>query len=169
MRPSNSFAASAFHVAAIHFMKTIIIAVLMFATAFLAQARLMRTWTYQELFDQADLVVIAKPAATQDTGEQAVLPNIAPEVRVTGLSTDFDVGVVMKGDKSLKKFVLHHYRLTNPKELMMNGPSLASFDPKAYSRFLLFLHRESDGRYAPISGQTDPMCFSIMKVDGVAL
>jgi hypothetical protein len=149
-------------------MKTIIITVLMLATACLAQARLMRSWTYQELFDQADLVVIAKPVATQDTSEQAVLPNIAPDVHVIGLSTDFDIAVVMKGDKSMKKFILHHYRLANSKELMDNGPSLASFDLKAYSRSLLFLHRESDGRYSPVSGQTDPASFSILKIDGVA-
>jgi hypothetical protein len=149
-------------------MKTMIIAALMFATAFLVQARLMRSWTYQELFDQADLVVISKPVATQDTSEQATLPNIAPDVHVIGLSTDFDVSVVMKGDESLKKFILHHYRLANPKELMMNGPHLASFDLKAYSRYLLFLHRESDGRYSPVSGQTDPESFSVLKVDGAA-
>jgi hypothetical protein len=149
-------------------MKTIIIAALMLATGFFAQARLMRSWTYQEMFDQADLVVIAKPAGTHDTSEQAVLPNIAPDAHVIGLSTDFDVSVVMKGDKSTKKFVLHHYRLANPKELMMNGPSLASFDPKVYSRFLLFLQREPDGRYSPVSGPTDPALFSILKVDGVA-
>jgi hypothetical protein len=149
-------------------MKTTIIAVLMLATGFLAQARLMRSWSYQELFDQADIVVIAKPVATQDTSEQAVLPDIAPDVHVVGLSTDFDASVVMKGDKSMKKFVLHHYRLANPKESMDNGPSLAFFEPKTYSRFLLFLHRESDGRYAPVSGQTDPTSFSILKIDGVA-
>lgn len=149
-------------------MKTILIALLMLSTVFLAQARLMRTWTYQELFDQADLVVIAKPVAMQDTSEQAVLPNIAPDVHVVGLSTGFDVRAVMKGDKSIKKFVLHHYRLANPKELMMNGPCLASFDPKEYSRFLLFLHRESDGRYSPVSGQTDPALFSILKLVSAA-
>jgi hypothetical protein len=148
-------------------MKTITIAILMLATTFLAQARLVRLWPSQELFDQADLVVIAKPVATQDTSEQAVLPDITPDVHVVGLSTDFDVSVVMKGDKSTKKLVLHHYRLANPKELMLDGPSLASFDSKAHSQFLLFLHRESDGRYSPVSGQTDPAIFSILKV-GVA-
>jgi len=74
----------------------------------------------------------------------------------------------MKGDKSMKKFVLHHYRPANSKELMDNGPSLASFDPKAYSRFLLFLHRESDGVIRRFLGRLDPASFSILKIDGVA-
>jgi len=128
----------------------------------------MRSWSYQELYDQADLVVIAKPISTQDTTEAAVLPNIAPDVHVVGLSTEFEISVVMKGDKSLKKCVLHHYRLANPKELMMNGPMLAAFDPKQYTRYLIFLHREDDGRYSPVSGQTDPATFSVLKLEGAA-
>ena len=149
-------------------MKKIITGFLILATTLATQARIMRSWSYQELFDQADLVVIAKPISSQDTTEQALLPNIAPDMHVIGLSTEFDLSVVMKGDKSLKKLFLHHYRLTNPKQLMMNGPSLASFDTKQYSRYLLFLHREADGRYSPVSGQTDPAMFSILKLEGVA-
>ena len=34
----------------------------MFATALLAEARLMRSWSYQELYDTADLVVVASPS-----------------------------------------------------------------------------------------------------------
>jgi len=140
-------------------MKRIITGFLILTAALLAQARKMRSWSYQEVYDQADLVVIAKPISTQDASEKAVLPNISPDVHVVGLSTEFAISVVMKGDKSLKKCVLHHYRLTNPKEMMINGPMLASFDPKQQPRFLLFLHQEADGRYAPVSGQTDPQCF----------
>ena len=149
-------------------MKTVTAIFLILASAFSAQARLMRTWSYQELFDQADLVVIAKPVSTQETTERATLPNISPDVHVVGLSTEFDICVVMKGDNRVKKATLHHYRLADPKELMMNGPNLASFDPKQYARFLLFLHREPDGRYAPVSGQTDPALFSVLKLEGIA-
>jgi hypothetical protein len=149
-------------------MKKIIAALLIVTMTLLAEARLVRTWSYQELYDQADLVVIAKPALIQDTSEQTVLPNIAPDVHVIGLSTDFNISVVMKGDKSLRTLVLHHYRLANPKELMLNGPELATFDPKQYTRFLLFLHREADGRYSPVSGQTDPAGSSVLKLEGDA-
>ena len=149
-------------------MKTIITTLLILTTAHLAHARLMRSWSCQELYDQADLVVIAKPVSTQDTAEKATLPNIAPNVHVVGLSTEFEISVVMKGDKSMKKATLHHYRLADPKQLMMNGPSLASFDSKQPARFLLFLHRETDGRYSPVSGQTDPTLFSILKLEGIA-
>ena len=149
-------------------MKRIITGFLILTAALLAQARKMRCWSYQEVYDQADLVVIAKPISTQDASEKAVLPNISPDVHVVGLSTEFATSVVMKGDKSLKKCVLHHYRLTNPKEMMINGPMLASFDPKQQPRFLLFLHQEADGRYAPVSGQTDPTMFSVQNLEGAA-
>jgi len=149
-------------------MKKLISGILVLATVLLAQAREMKTWSYQELYDQADLVVIARNLSTQDTTEKAVLPNISPDVPVVGLSSDFDVRVVMKGDKGLKKLVLHHYRLANPEAGLIDGPQLASFDAKQSARFLLFLHRESDGRYSPVSGQTDPALFSIVKLNGYA-
>src|SRR5438552_17370373 len=114
-------------------MKTIITGFLILAAALLAQAREMRSWSYQELYDQADLVVIAKPISAQDASEKAVLPNIAPNVHVVGLSTQFDISVVIKGDKHLKRCVLRHFRLTNPKEIMINGPMLASFDPEHHT------------------------------------
>lgn len=134
----------------------------------MAQARLMNSWSYQELYDQSDLVVIAKPISTQDTAEKATLPNISPDVHVVGLSTEFDISLVMKGDRSTKKATLHHYQLADPKQLMINGPRLATFDPKQYTRYLLFLHLEADGRYSPVSGQTDPAMFSVVKLEGVA-
>lgn len=149
-------------------MKKILACLLIVTAALLVQARTMRTWSYQELYDQADLVAIAKAISTQDITEEAVLPNIAPDVHVVGLSSEFDISVVMKGDRSIKKATLHHYRLDDPKQLVMNGPNLATFDPKQHTRFLLFLHREADGRYSPVSGQTDPTLFSVVKLEGVA-
>lgn len=149
-------------------MKNIIPVFLILATALAAQARLMKNWSYKELYDQSDLVVIAKSISNQDTGEKAKLPNISPDVHVFGVSTEFDVSLVMKGDKSVKKVTLHHYRLADPKQLMINGPSLATFDPTQHTRYLLFLHRDDDGRYSPVSGQTDPAMFSVLKLEGVA-
>ena len=128
----------------------------------------MKSWSYQELYDQSDLVVIAKPISTQDTTEKATLPNISPDVHVIGLSTEFDISLVMKGDNISKKTTLHHFLLADPKQLMINGPRLASFDPKQHTRYLLFLHREADGRYSPVSGQTDPASVSIVKLEGIA-
>lgn len=148
--------------------KLLPIVILILATT-IAQARIVRMWSYQELYDQSDLIVIAKHISTEDTGEQAVLPNISPDVDVVGVSSKFAVFLVLKGDHSLKSLVLHHYRLSHeiPNYPTVNGPMLAYFDSdKLTKQFLLFLRREPDGRYAPVSGQTDPRDTSIFRLGG---
>ena len=124
----------------------------------------MESWTYERLFAQADFVAIASPQPSKDTKEEGKLPN-GPLWDVVGVETVFDINVVLKGDKDLKKCVLHHYRLKNPNEPIYNGPSFALFGGKKWQSYLLFLTRESDGRYAPVSGQTDPATFSILRID----
>jgi hypothetical protein len=149
-------------------MKIITVTLLILATICVAHARPFTLWSYQELYDKADLVIIAKPISIQDTVEKTTLSDI-PDVHVVGLSTEFKIRVVMKGDKSLKKATLHHYRIADPKEELINGPRLISFDPKQQlsTRFLLFLHLERDGRYSPVAGQTDPG-ISVLKLTGAA-
>jgi hypothetical protein len=126
-------------------------------------ARVVRTWSYQELLDKSDLVVIATPTATNDTKEHIGLPgyNIQP---VIGVETKFEVSAVLKGDKSLKILVLHHYRADAIK--VPNGPGFVSFDPAKERTFLLFLVREADGRYAPAFGQIDPRLCGINVLGG---
>lgn len=148
--------------------KRILAPLLLLVVPLVSNARLMRAWTYQEMFDKADLVVIARPLATKDTTEKAGLPPFGPHVEVIGLSTEFEARTVMKGDKAVTKFVLHHYRLARPKEVVTNGPHLVAFDPASPRAFLLFLVKESDGRYAPVTGQTDPGLFSAIKLEGTA-
>ncbi len=97
-------------------------------------ARPMRSWTYQEMFDQADLVLIAKPLSTKDTTETAKVMSSD----VVGLSTEFEIRTVMKGrDKTLGKLTLHHYRLAKADSPIVNGPNLVAFDPAKPHCFLL--------------------------------
>lgn len=140
-----------------------------------AQARLVSVLSYKEMFAKSDLVVIADPVSkTTDAKEESLLPGVSRQdkhgressVRVVGVETAFAVSVVFKGDASLKRFTLHHYREA-PYERdsrgrlveELNGPDLVDFDPSdmsTRSSYLLFLVRERDGRYAPVGGQTDP-------------
>jgi len=133
-----------------------------------SQARLMEVLTYQEMLAKSDLVVIATPKSkTTDTGEHAFFPNIVQQdkdgrqskVESIGVETIFVVSAVLKGDKTIKKFTLHHYREGNSSGVTLNGPLLVFFDPSDTSKrnsYLLFLVREPDGRFAPTGGQTDP-------------
>jgi hypothetical protein len=116
------------------------------------------------MFDKADLVVIAKPVTTNDTSERTTLPG---DLQVTGVNTKFDVLLVLKGGK-LKDFVLHHYRLSNEREAILNGPVLVRFQATQGPPYLLFLSKEADGRYAPTTDQIDPGASSVIELHGAS-
>ena len=132
--------------------------------ASVCNARPVPAWSYEKLLADADLVVIATPVETKDLKEPAVLPNVtragedgkpAP-VAAIGMDTKFEVQAVFKGQKKeLKEFVLYHLREPDTQAPVVNGPMLVRFDPKEKRRYLLFLKREADGRYASVTGQTD--------------
>jgi len=125
-------------------------------------ARLVASHTYEEMSKEADLVVIAVPVSTRDTTERANLTNIAPRLPVIGVETTFEISALLKGElraapaEQKKTLVLHHYRMTRSDTPIINGPLLVSFDPKVRKAYLMFLKRESDGRYQAFTGQTDP-------------
>lgn len=130
-------------------------------------AREMIVLSYRQMLEKSDLVVIATPKSkTTDTKEKAFLPDIwlqdkdgkQSKDESIGVQTVFAVSVVLKGDKTTKQFVLHHYREARIRP-MLDGASLVSFDPSNLSQrssYLLFLVHEPDGRFAPAGGQTDP-------------
>ena len=131
------------------------------------QAREIAVLSYQEMLAKSDLVVIADPISkTADTKEESFLPGIWMQesngrhstIKSIGVETVFSVSAVLKGDESLKRFTLHHYRKAEVINAT-NEPYLVHFDPSDISKrssYLLFLVHEPDGRYAPIGGQTDP-------------
>jgi hypothetical protein len=133
------------------------------AIASAASARIVQPPTYQQLVDKSDLVVIAKPRLTNDTAERVANWQGFTMQSVIGVETKFTVASVLKGDKNLKNFTLHHYR---PDGVWVpNGPTFISFDPSAELRsdvpavtatYILFLTKEPDSRYASSAGQVDP-------------
>ena len=145
-------------------MRNFLVLVLLLATASFAEARVSEAWSYQDLYDRADLVVLGVVTSTTDTTEATILPNMRPDVHVFGVSTEFRIGGILKGDAHLKSCVLHHYRLANPDSVLQDGPVLVSFDVTPQRHYLLFLTREADGRYKPVAGQMDS-AKSIFKLD----
>ena len=129
------------------------------ALASVCNARPVASWPYEKLAKQADLIVIATPTQTKDTGEKVNFPGIARDnkpVPGLGVNTSFAVLAVLKGRQDLKSFVLFHLREAEPMTMSPNGPSLVSFDPTNKKRYLMFLKREADGRFSSLCGQTDP-------------
>jgi hypothetical protein len=152
---------------------------LAFSIPSLLFARLVRPWTYQEMFDKADLVVIAAWVSTKDTDEHSTLQDVEPPVKVIGVTTEFETRLVLKGANNIKKLQLHHYRFQNENDaLWANRPSLViirapvrakdGFEYPGGGTFLLFLTKEADGRYAPVTGQTDPAALSALHLTGGA-
>ena len=134
-----------------------------------AQSRLFRTWTYQELKDRSDLVVIAHPLESRHLEEKYVLPGISrmpsqgknSRYLARGVETKFQILATLKGIE-LQSVVLHHYRNADDGP-EINGPSLMEFDPEACDKYLLFLTNRNDGQYEGIAGQTD-LILSIKKL-----
>jgi hypothetical protein len=149
-------------------MKTLTSILIAIVIPLAASGRLVPAITYQQMYDRADLVAIGRPISTEDTAERGRLPGGPTSWEVVGLSTEISISLVLKGDKSLNRFTLHHYRQADPGQELMDGPNFVTFSKKGSKAFLLFLKREPDGRYAPVSGQEDPALFAITELNGKA-
>lgn len=130
------------------------------------------------MFEKAELVVIAKPVSSEETKERKALEELdsppgAPipgdDIKAVGVNTKLATLLVLKGDKSITTFTLHHYTLEVPPGVALVDPPLfVAFDRKEPTNFLFFLIREPDGRYAPVTGQLDPRNSAVSKLDTVA-
>jgi hypothetical protein len=131
-----------------------------------AAARLIPSWPYDKLFREADLVVLARPVSSADSGEVA-----SPggwKVEFLGVNTKFEAKAVLKGKLEGGRLTVLHHRLPDGISIK-DGPWLVSFrlrglavETKAMKAilprpdYLLFLKRRADGRYEPVSGPVDP-------------
>ena len=130
--------------------------IIVIATAYTVNARGLKNWTYQELLEKSDLVAIATPISTKDTEEIWVAEASPIGCTAIGVETQFNVSAILKGDKSLKKIILHYYKIGYAlNNGIFNGPLLLSIDLTQKQEYLMFLIREKDGRYAPTVGQVD--------------
>ena len=138
-------------------------------TAFSVSARQIENWTYDRLFREASLVLIASAKQTKDTADQI---EAGHDKGFIGQETAFEVHRILKGDlKSDHELRVLHYRL--PQDILTaNGPLFVSFRHEE-SRlegvlngvsfaasipapdYLLFLRLRADGRFEPVSGPID--------------
>jgi hypothetical protein len=118
---------------------------------------------YARLFAASDQVVIAKPLTSPDTGERTAVRDIS-SVTVVGVTTECQVLFVFTGPKRAR-FKLHHYEWPNPR-LVVGGPVGITFNPPKNNRYLMFLVRESDGRFAPVLGQRVVELILVLEVLG---
>jgi hypothetical protein len=129
-------------------------------------------WSYKDLFANSDFVVVASPLTRpRDTNERITLQTVGPPKPVVGVNTEFKTLLVLKGSKR-QRFVLHHYRAArkpDPNKVIIGGPPLLDFEGPNDARYLLFLVREADGRFAPVNGQQDANGISVQQLGGITV
>jgi hypothetical protein len=168
---------------------TRLIPVLLLATISLTMAgttegRPVPVLSYEELFKEAELVIIANAVASVDAGKDIQKKNEEGQDSVAVLTT-IKVIHVVKGKHSKKKLELVHYRLRKGASIK-NGPSYVKFDTRQKkdleiiidsdskrsgsvevetpcTTYLIFLKKRADGYYECVTGQTDPI-YSVKKI-----
>jgi hypothetical protein len=145
-----------------------LLVVLTFSVPGSVSARLAESWSYEEMFSKADFVVIARRIATEDASERTTLSDTKPVINVIGILTKFESLLVLKGGKDVKEFRLHHYRFESEvSKSLVDAPNLVEFSWE-HPTYLLFLMKELDGMYVPVSGQTDAGAYAVLELKGDA-
>ena len=153
-----------------------------------ASARKIEAWSYDRLFREADVVLIAVAMNTVPTNHKWTEAIFDPQ-HFRGVITHFRVASIFKGSPPESIQVLH-YAYANSGSLVNDGPGLVSFtsdsillaiqprkpktkEPELLSKtrrsqnrapeYLLFLKKRQDDTFAAVSGQVDPI-FSVRAV-----
>ncbi len=137
-------------------------AFVLFASATLptsASAYLMSMLTYSDMFDGADVVVIATPLSTQISEAELTLEVDQPKSvtdLVSTVDTQFQVAYVLKGALDTNTFHFLHLNLKekrNPGVMAFGavGSFFVDFEPKENMRqsFILFMKKRKDGMFYP--------------------
>ena len=144
-------------------------------------ARKVDDWSYDRLFKEAELVVIAHVQGFS-ASKQEWREKVFDKDRFEGVETIFGASSVLKGEAPLCIHLVH-FQYTETALSYNNGPTLVSFfrnpvsldvtqrngeegerrelKPKRQSlvskpEYLLFLKIRKDGLYEAVSGQMDP-------------
>lgn len=118
-------------------------------------ARTTTAWTYQAMYDEAELVVIAKPVSVSQSNEFVLLPNFSPRTNVYEVQALFSIGVVLKGTNTTLSLQLRYFKLADPHQFALAGPAFVQFDPAQRHSYLMFLRSDQNGSYSPVTGQPD--------------
>ncbi|WFB34512.1 hypothetical protein P3T73_10100 [Kiritimatiellota bacterium B12222] len=123
-----------------------------------ALAYLMAPQTYSNMFELADVVVIATPLSTQNSGADLLLevdqPQEVKDLMIT-VETKFQIAYVLKGELDAKAIRFFHLNLKDKNEKPLRfgavGTFFMDFEDDRYRKksFILFLKKREDGTYSP--------------------
>src|SRR5438094_67196 len=86
-----------------------------------SSARPIERWSYQRLFQTADLVVIAEVESSADSGETS--SDNEWNQKLIGVNTEFSIKHLLKGEEGKSRLKVLHYRLDKGVSIL-KGPSL---------------------------------------------
>jgi hypothetical protein len=136
-----------------------------------ASARLVPSWSYERLFKEADLVVIAAPVGEEKADD--AFGEHSWDLDIAGMNSAFEVRHILKGEANGKRIKVLHFRFVDPPKgkivIIDDGPGFVAVRRESLAvregdaplhlpapEYLLFLRRLKDGRYEPVSGKVDP-------------
>jgi hypothetical protein len=134
-----------------------------------AVGRQIEQWSYERLFREADVVVIARSEGTAASDDRPAESKWANSL--TGQRTTFRIDSALKGQVEGDQIVVVHFK-KKENVLFENGPLLVAFRTEgsviegggmrkyllklSRPEYLLFLKKAEGGRFEPVSGQIDP-------------
>jgi hypothetical protein len=129
-----------------------------------AKGRLIENWPYERLFENAELVVLARAVSNVDSPDRT--KDNPWEIEFRGVNTTFEVSSKLKGNTG-PTITVRHFKLP-PAVLVANGPLHSEFRTKrvevelkhvnvslAKPEYMLFLKSCDDGKFELIAGHTD--------------
>lgn len=114
-------------------------------------------WSADELRTKSDLVVIATPIRTTESGIKTELHELQPAFPVVELQTEFKVLTILKGSASQPTFKLRHYRADTSRlgSGVINGAHALAISVVG-TEYILFLRHDQKGVLDPTSGHVFP-------------
>jgi hypothetical protein len=142
--------------------------------------RIVKNWSYEQLFETADVIVLAVPVGSEKAPDAFDVEHSWP-LDVVGVNTTFQVRHTLKGKVDGRQVKMLHFRFVEPPKrkfvVIEDGPGFVAIRSTSLRvkegdsvldlpapEYLLFLRRLKDGRYEPVSGRVDPR-FSVREVN----
>jgi hypothetical protein len=156
----------------------LVVAAGLLGSAVPAPARFIEDWPYDKLLKHTDLVVFATATKTEAADDKP--PEHSWNYEFVAQVTTFKVNHTLQGKAEGEQLKVLHFKFGELKKglrpgtadaIIEDGPNLVAFRTGAVivkakgeegntvlprPEYLLFLRRLKDGRYEPVSGQTDP-------------
>jgi hypothetical protein len=116
--------------------------------------------TYEAMWREAEVVVIATPVARREVGK-AALPGVSrgegQPIPAIEVETTFRVRVALRGRVGAggQLRLVHFIEAEPPAAIRTAGPFLVDFEPGSGDQYLMFLKREAGGRYQAYQ-ETEP-------------